>query len=528
MVAGIRLEPASLSLRPPRETFSNVDHTRIFNADIAILDDQAVHRPYLVEALPALNTDTWRVQPDGRMQTTYRFRPNLTWHDGAPLTTEDFVFAFQVYSTPDVGLSRQPPFDAIEQVEAIDPRTMVIHWKRLYPDAAHMTGRDRNFPPLPRQVLQAPFASESVDAFLTLPYWSRDFVSTGPFKVVNWEPGTFIEAAAFDGHTTGRPKIDRMKITFIPDNNTALASMLGGELHLASATTLNLTQSVTLKQDWEPRQAGTVFYQVFVWHGLSVQFLPGRSSPRTLTDVRVRRALAHAIDKPGINDAINAGIALEADFYLPPNGQWGAEVQRGAVKHPLDLRLSEQLMREVGYEKAPDGVYVSQTEGRFVVEARTVAGSAVPELAALANDWRTAGFEVNQHIVPAALALDLETKAGYPGMYLTTTPATERTVVSMIPGNIPTPENGWRGGSQISWTHPAYTRLVEQFGSTLDRSERGQQMEQMARIYSEDLATISLHFPPLVWANTSSLKGPKEGPPDTNVFWNIQEWELFR
>ena len=51
-------------------------------------------------------------------------------------------------------------------------------------------------------------------------------------------------------------------------------------------------------------------------------------------------------------------------------------------------------------------------------------------------------------------------------------PATERTVVSPVPGNIPTPDNNWRGGSQVSWTNLAYTALVGQFSSTLDREER--------------------------------------------------------
>ena len=48
----------------------------------------------------------------------------------------------------------------------------------------------------------------------------------------------------------------------------------------------------------------------------------------------------------------------------------------------------------------------------------------------------------------------------------------------------------------------------------------------MARVFGEDLPTISLLFPPLVWAAAAPLKGPHEGPPETNVFWDIQQWEL--
>src|SRR5438270_13782855 len=90
MVAALRLEPKSISLRPPYEEVSNVDHRRLFNADIANIDDQAVPRPYLVEAIPALNSDTWRVLDNGGMETTYHLRPNLTWHDGKALSADDF------------------------------------------------------------------------------------------------------------------------------------------------------------------------------------------------------------------------------------------------------------------------------------------------------------------------------------------------------------------------------------------------------------------------------------------------------
>src|SRR5712692_3968653 len=66
LTMAIRLEPVSLSLRPPKETFSNVDHTRIFNADFALVDDKATPVPYMSESLPQLNTNDWQVLPDGR------------------------------------------------------------------------------------------------------------------------------------------------------------------------------------------------------------------------------------------------------------------------------------------------------------------------------------------------------------------------------------------------------------------------------------------------------------------------------
>src|SRR6266511_1658442 len=153
LVAAVRVEPGSLATRALRTTgVALFLSKRLFNAELGILDGEGVPRPYLAEALPELNTDNWQVFPDGRMETRYTLKPNLTWHDGQPLSSQDFVFAWQVYSTPGI-TPVTVPFNVIEDVSAPDDRTIVVRWKQPYPDAASLTERDGEFPALPRHVL---------------------------------------------------------------------------------------------------------------------------------------------------------------------------------------------------------------------------------------------------------------------------------------------------------------------------------------------------------------------------------------
>src|SRR5205814_1197792 len=113
----IRLEPSTLTTRPLRQAGVGLYlPSRAFNAQMALLDDQSQARPYLVDSLPRLDTDSWRVFPDGRMETTYRLLPSVAWHDGTPLTAEDFVFGWRVYATPALGHSGLAPYNAIDQV----------------------------------------------------------------------------------------------------------------------------------------------------------------------------------------------------------------------------------------------------------------------------------------------------------------------------------------------------------------------------------------------------------------------------
>src|SRR5687768_15992588 len=136
LVVATRTQPQSLASRPITGAGGGVAFVlRVFNADLDMIDGQDQARPYLAEALPQLNTESWQVLPDGTMQTRYQLRPNLTWQDGAPLVASDFVFALDVYKTPELGVSTAEPMRLMEEIQAPDPRTVVIRWRALYPAA---------------------------------------------------------------------------------------------------------------------------------------------------------------------------------------------------------------------------------------------------------------------------------------------------------------------------------------------------------------------------------------------------------
>src|SRR5207249_11792996 len=136
LTVSILKEPDFIAAQAPLPSQNATDfYTRMFNAYLDLYDDQGRPLPYLAEALPALNTDSWTVFPDGRMETRYHLKPNLVWHDGVPLTADDFVFAFQV-ATPAKGFrTAVVPYTLMADVTAPDDRTVVISWKSVYPDA---------------------------------------------------------------------------------------------------------------------------------------------------------------------------------------------------------------------------------------------------------------------------------------------------------------------------------------------------------------------------------------------------------
>jgi peptide/nickel transport system substrate-binding protein len=499
----------------------------MFNASIGLLDDKGTARPYLVEALPQLNTDTWQLNPDGTMQTTYRLRPNLTWQDGSPLTAEDFVFSWQVYSTKAFGQSGGSPFRAIDEVVAQDPRTIVIRWSDPYPDVSFTDAMQTDFPPLPRHILEEPFQANDTDAFANDPFWTRDYVGAGPYRLTRWEAGAFIEAEPFDGHTLGRPKIEKIRLDFSSDARAVLARILSGEVELTDGTSAGLAEVSVLKQDWIPQGKGDVIIHQNQWRAVHFQSRPDLATPSALLNRTIRKALAHTVDKGALNDSLYYGLGIPTDSLVAPSSIWGPAATRGAVKYPFDLQKTEELMAQAGYTKGSDGVYTSPAGGRLSWVTETNAGSDnESEMSILASGWRQAGFDVQENVLSTSEARNPEKRATFPATYSNSQNCCGSALLGFISSNISTQQTRWAGANRSGWANAQYDRLADAFSHTLDQQERQSQVTGMVHTITDDLESISLLIRGQPWIYASTLKGLTGAPPEGNMSWNIYEWEL--
>jgi peptide/nickel transport system substrate-binding protein len=506
--------------------------SRLFNAGLALRDGEGNFRPYLAETLPQLNTDTWTVTPDGRMETTYRLRPNVVWHDGAPLTAEDFVFAYQVYSSSDIGQGSSPPIGMMEGVTAPDGRTVVIRWRTAFVDAGNLEAGNAGptnpvgFPPLPRHLLETQFQQLNADAFISLPFWSTEYVGLGPYKLDRWEAGSFFEGVAFDQHVLGRPKVERIKMMFFPDFNTSVANMLSGEAHITVDDSIRFQQALVLRREWEPRQAGHVLVYPALWRQSYFQQRPEYANPAALMDARVRRALSYAVDKRELSDALFEGEGILTETPIPPTSPAFGEVDRVATKYPFDLRRTEQIMTEVGYTRGSDGIWTHPSSGRFAFEITALQSPQNEnEMHIMASSWRQAGFDVAEKVWAANLSADAQLRDTHPSISNTSATPGEIVFAEHTSSALPTAQNRWAGSNRGGWTNGEFDRLAQRFNATLARAERTPLLVQMAKIFTDDAAVISLYFNPTTTAFVSSLKGPKPAVPEGTMSWDIYDWE---
>ncbi len=505
LVLAVRTEPPSLADRPLVSTTPVLDTVPLFNAELDRKDERGQSFPYLAEALPKVGTDTWRVLPDGREETTYRLKPDLTWHDGAPLTSDDFVFAWQVYAVPELGVSRSLPIEPMEEVVALDPRTFTIRWKQIYADADQL---GTEFPPLPKHILQKDLENLDPASFPTLPYWTTEYVGVGPYRLTRWEPGTFIEGEAFDGFVLGRPRIDHVKADIIPDANTAVANLLAGSVHFIGQYVLSPDNVPPLERQWGP-DGGVILYSPVDLRGGWVQSRQEYASPPALLDVRVRQALAHALDKAAANDALYAGRGVLADSCLSPLAPYYGQIEPSLQRYPYDPRQAQRLMEDAGFSKAADGYFADRERAPLEFGVWDLGSTQNDhENAAVVDGLRRAGFNAQMNVLPATATRDLETQAKLPGLFVQGCGATLNRLAQFTSAQVARPENHWAGMNRMGWLSADYDRAYQAFTQTLDPSDRIRDVAEMHRLLTSQLPVIPYWLRPVITAHVRELKGP--------------------
>ncbi len=522
----IQIEPKSLAFR-----FSLAGgrwgQRMLFNAGLSYVDERESPTPQLAESIPQMNMPSWLIQPDGRMETTYVLKPNLTWHDGTPFTAQDVVFTRRVVIDPMPGLFVLQPEDReIEEILAPDPRTVVIRWKGPYREAGSL-----NYAPLPRHLLEEAFDQGDPVSFSNHPYWSTDYMQLGPYRVERWEPGSFIEATAFAGYALGRPKIDRVKLMWAPDPNVAVTYLLSGQAHLAVDNGVTLDSTPTLRREWASKNGGSVLLSATEVRYLQTQLRREYASPTALLDPRVRGALLHTIDRKALADAILAEAVAEgegrlADTYVPPTLPYYAGLERAISKYPFDLRRAEQLLAEVGIAKGGDGWYASAADGRFEPDLRGRAGLENQEVTIVTDNWKRAGINASQTTISAAQTSDQEARSTFPGMAATFSIVDPGSVYGkFVTSAAASPANRWTGINRGGWSNPEFDRLVVAFAATMERDGASSIVTQTMKILSEELPGLPLYYSYDVTAHSSDLRGPHAPISDTTAYPNIHLWE---
>jgi peptide/nickel transport system substrate-binding protein len=522
ITVAIRGEPKSVSGKLSLGTVGGVpgqdEIEEMLNAGLANRDRGGTLHPQLAEQMPTVENGLWKLLPDGTMETTWRLREGIVWHDGQPLTSEDLLFTATVEQDGELPIFRNVAYGAIDALLAPDPRTITIKWKRPFLEADTMFTNDRAFP-MPKHLLERAFLDDK-ENFVNLPYWSQNFVGAGAYRLREWSSGIGVSLEANDRYVLGRPIIDRIDVRFIPDPSTIAANILAGEVDLTLGGRLSLEWGAQVRSQWRDGRMDTARPTSMI--SAYTQFL--NPNPVVLLDPRFRRALLHGIDRQQIIDSLVEGLGPMGHAIISPEDNEWPDVESSVVRYEFDTRRAVQMIEGLGYTRASDGIFRDAGGQRLGVEVRTTSNddSQMKTMFSVADYWQQIGVAVEQVPVPPQRATDREYRATRPGFEIVRQPGNVRELGTRWHGsNTPLPDNDFTGQNRTRHQNPEFDTLIDRFFTTIPRAERIQTLRQIIHYMTDQVVILGIFWDPtptMVANRLHSITKPGE-------VWDVHQWD---
>jgi peptide/nickel transport system substrate-binding protein len=303
---------------------------------------------------PAL-AESWEM--DGDTAVVFHLRDDVFWHDGARVSAYDVLFTVERARDPATGFPNAGYFAAWREGEVSDSFTVRF---RLVPGGDPLAGLPFT-PPVPKHLLD----SIPAEAMRTAAF-DRSPVGNGPFRFVSTRAGdrwVFERDEDYPEGLGGPPLLDRLVLRIIPENSAQLTELRVGEVDLALQPTPEQVGPLSERAGIRAVVAPSRQFTMVAWNGAR--------SPLDRPDVR--QALAMAIDRQAILDALRSGLGEVATGPIMPF-HWSFDPELAPV--PYDPERARSLLAEAGIEdRDDDGVLELPGGEEMALELKMPAGS---------------------------------------------------------------------------------------------------------------------------------------------------------
>lgn len=438
--------------------------------------DGLLTRSERMEVVPELAASWTQVDP-----TTYEFelRQGVTFHDGSPMTAEDVVFTFERLMNDGAMDGQTSPrkslLGPLSAVQAVDEHTVRFELESPWPILPAM---------LPfQEVVSKAFVTRVGTAAM-----AGQVNGTGPFRLVEWRKGEAVIMERFDGYyggaadiaPVGKACVERVIFKVIPENASRVAALLSGDVHIVNGLPAHTVKQVE-------NNPGT---RVMAVNGTRSSYIALNNQKPPFNDVRVRRAVAHALDRKLIVDKILNGNATLINGILSPDA-FGKNKDLPA--HEYDVAKAKQLLAEAGHADGIDVTLDVDGAGKDIAEAiasvLTKAGIrtkvAVGEGSQLKSRYRTKGAPIDGQ------------------MWLTSWGNGSLDPVGIF---VPTHMTAARGNSS-GYASAELDKLLDTAGTEVDRVQRAALYAQAEAIVNKDLPMVYLWVAQDLYGVSDRLSG---------------------
>ena len=458
---------------------------QVVGGSLAVRSDKGILVARLAEAVPTIENGLWKVFPDGHMETTWKIRDGVRWHDGTPMTSDDFVFSSIIEQDKDLPIERNPAWNMVTRVEAPDPRTVNVVWKSAFIEADDFYSR----PVFPKHLLEKAFG-ENKDAFFGLPYWNEQYVGAGPYRVQEWVRDSHLVLRAYDAYLPGKPKIDEIELRFLADENAFMANILANAIDMTIGKSITLEQTLQVRDQW---RQGRIETQAETAMKIWPQFL--NANPAVVGDVRFRKALMYAMNRQEMVDGIMSGLSQVAHTIILPDEPELAEVDSALVKYDYDPRRAATMIEGLGYAKGPDGMYRDAAGVPLRVEiSATQEDQNTKPMFSVADYWQRGGVGVDTVVIPIQRQRDREYRATFPGFTLQGGGSGVLAIKASHGSQARLPENNYTGSNYSRYQNPEFDALIDRFLTTIPHQQRMEALRGVVAHMTDQLSMMNIYY----------------------------------
>lgn len=414
-----------------------------------------------------IKTDPTRDEPI----ITFHIRRGVRWHDGHQFTAQDAAFTYRMLMDENVASPRRADYELIRKIDVPDPYTFVVTYKEPYSSCLNSWSSNNL---LPRHLLQGKTKNQWTEIYDMAP------IGTGPYKFKRWESNNYIELVRNDDYWEGPPHIETYRIQFLPDPFTQQLAFESRQIDYVAAPPYAMGRfSHDPRYAVHPRNAGA--YSYIGWNLKRSLF----------QDVRVRLALAHAIDTDEIIKYVLYGYG-DRSRGIYPNHFPFANNQIAPISY--NPQLAKELLAQAGWVDS-DGDGILDKDGRpFRFTLISNQGNNIrKDIATLAQAaYKKIGIAVDVHIYEWTVFITkhIDTRefdACVLGWRLPLDPDSYQIWHS---SQIDSP-----GLNFVSYNNPHADRFIELIRTEFDENKQKSYCQRLQKIIYDDQPYLFLYVP---------------------------------
>ncbi len=409
---------------------------------------------------PGLAT-SWENEDD--LTWVFHLRQGVTFHNGDDFTAEDVKFSLERAQNHPKSQFKSSVAE-IDSITVRDEHTVAV--KTKYP-----------YPLLLRKICSIYIYSKDYVEANSDQHLQNNPIGTGPYQLSSWSKDEKMVLSYYEDYWGERPEVDKAILKPISNPATRVASLLSGEVDVLMDLPVQDVERVS--------QADGV--KVIQRPGLRLIFLGMNTQEGPFADVKVRKAVYHAINEDAIIEHVMNGHAYPAGQFYPDDVfGFNPDVKRVAY----DPEKAKELLAEAGY---PDGFSIKfdSSNDRYINDGQIAQAIAI-QLARVGID-----VELNVQTKSAHFDKILSRNTNF---YLLGWTNSNGDGSGSFEGLLHTPDDQYGRFNLGNYSNPEVDALVEKAAKTLDEKKRSELLQQAVKIAMDEVAQIPLHYQQQLYA----------------------------